>query len=368
MARLLSIVPHALLLLAGSLSAQAPIPEWRLGPAPILQLGGEDATGPTEFANPYAAAFLPDRLIILDGQSQVLRAFRLPDGQFIRSIGRRGSGPGEFMNAAYLQPMPGDSLFVADLVLSRYAVFDSAGHEARTVSLAAALPGVRLTPVGRLADGSLLAWAPRFEAITATGIQPLSATLYRVSPDGSSLDSLRTLPFSTVNAAPFQKGFGYRVLLGAGQLYPAVSGSVASFSSPSTYTLYRYTLAGQWQTIQEVRPVRLGTGADGERLRAEAVAQGASASYMATVPVIDTLPAIHYIVAAASGQLYVVENALGASRTKSVTVYDPAGRPIGRFTIPTALHLLAATDTQIAVTERDPESAPTIQIYTLIPR
>jgi hypothetical protein len=350
--------------LAASLPAQTAVPEWRLSASPLLRLGGEAATGPTEFANPYSATFLSDRLVVLDGQSQVLRVFRLVDGQFLRTIGRKGRGPGEFQNAAYLQPLPGDSLFVGDIQLNRYCLFDSAGHEARTVNLGQLLPRSRLTPVGRFSDGSIVAWAPRFEAITGAGVQPLTATIYRVSPDGSTADSLRTLPFAKVNSAPFQKGWGYRALVGAGQLSPAVSGSTAVFSSPTTFTLHRYSAGAAWQTIEELRPVRLGTGADGELLRAAAIAQGASANYMATVPVVDTLPAIHYLVPS-PGQLYVVEGAAPGATVRSVAVYTASGHRLARFALPGDFVLLAATDSLVAVTERNPASAPTVQIYRL---
>lgn len=362
--RLLFLLPVCVV----GLAAQSPVAEWKLSPAPLLRLGGEEGVGPTEFANPYAAAFLSDRLVVLDGQSQVLRVFQLADGAFLRSIGRKGNGPGEFQNAAYLQALPADSLFVADIKLGRYVIFDPAGYETRTVSFASLGGKGRLTPLGRFDDGSVLAWSPRFDLIAQPGIQALSATLYRVPADGTSDDSLRTLPFAKVNSASFQKGWGFRALLGGGQMTQAVAGMTATLSSPTTYTLYRFSPQTGWRDVHEERPIRLGTGADGERLRAAAVADGASANYMATVPVVDTLPAIHYLVGAASGRLYVVEGARATADTPfRVTIYSPTGKAAGRFALSPALTLLAATDSLVALTERAPSTAPTISVYRLLP-
>src|SRR5690606_12398504 len=53
-----------------------------------------------------------------------------PDGRHVRSIGRRGSGPGEFQRVSSVQVLPGDSVLVFDRGLRRVTVFPPSGGEA----------------------------------------------------------------------------------------------------------------------------------------------------------------------------------------------------------------------------------------------
>lgn len=354
-----------LTLVALPLQAQTALPQWHLSAEPVLRLGGDSGSGPTEFSNPYAAAFLGHRLAVLDGASQVLRLFDASSGKYLGSLGRKGKGPGEFESAGHLQPFPGESLFVSDRIQSRYTVFDSAGHVLRTASLAAVGPRTRLTPVGRFPDGTVLAWAQRIEAATVPGVQPLAATIFRVSANGTEADSLATLPFTTVNAGPFLRGWGYRTLLGAGQMTAAFAGAVPFLSSPTSFILHRYSPTSGWRTIRETRPIRHGSDREADSLRAAAVARGASATYMASVPIADTLPAIGHLVGTASGLLLVVEAGPPTDARRAVTIFSSQGRALGRFRYPAELSLLAATGSRLAFTERDPETAPSILVYAL---
>lgn len=59
-----------------------------------------------------------------------------PEGQVVRSIGRKGEGPGEFANVSGVQVLPGDSLQVFDLQMDRLTVFNPGGEGvAYTVNL-----------------------------------------------------------------------------------------------------------------------------------------------------------------------------------------------------------------------------------------
>ncbi|MBL8961552.1 MAG: hypothetical protein JNJ98_16955, partial [Gemmatimonadetes bacterium] len=73
-----------------------PAASWSVGSQPLVRIGGAGGTGPTELAQVLGVARLRDgRVVIADGGSTELRVFA-PDGSFLRSIGRKGLGPGEF--------------------------------------------------------------------------------------------------------------------------------------------------------------------------------------------------------------------------------------------------------------------------------
>jgi hypothetical protein len=355
------------LLFAVHLAAQEHPPIWRLSPEPALRLGGPDATGPSEFSNPYDATFWGNRLVVLDGATQTLRIFSLRDGRYLATFGRKGAGPGEYSNAAYLQPLPGDSLFVSDLQQSRYTLLDSAGHVATVVSLAALRVGTRTTPLGRLADGSILAWATRFDAAAGPGPQPIRVTILRVSPDGRHADSLRVLPFTTVQPMNLGGGRGWRVVLGAGQLQPAVAPTKAYFNSPTRYLLYVLGAGNTWTTLEQPLPPRLSRPSDAEAIRKRAVDHGASPTLMATVGIADTLPAIAFAKLSPSGRLFVLDGQVDSvGQHRGVTVFSAGGKPEARFYFPSSLMLLAVSDSQVVLTEHDPDEAPSILVYDLV--
>lgn len=66
------------------------------------------------------------RIFIADSQDQAIKIFE-PNGEFIRSIGRKGEGPGEFSFLGYLTFLPDEKLLVMDSMAMRLSLFDSEG-------------------------------------------------------------------------------------------------------------------------------------------------------------------------------------------------------------------------------------------------
>lgn len=104
---------------------------WRL--VPELVIGETDGAEATTFA---AVTGLEvddeDRIYIVDRQANQLRIFA-PDGSHVRSVGRSGSGPGEYTNANGLLWMAPDSLLVVDQRGNRYSVLTKDGEYVRSV-------------------------------------------------------------------------------------------------------------------------------------------------------------------------------------------------------------------------------------------
>ena len=74
------------------------------------------------------------RIVVLNRGSQELLMFGR-DGEFLRSIGRRGEGPGEFMDAIELDFIGGDSIVVWDWHLGRLQLFEPDGSHGRSIRL-----------------------------------------------------------------------------------------------------------------------------------------------------------------------------------------------------------------------------------------
>ncbi|HEX7243553.1 MAG TPA: 6-bladed beta-propeller [Longimicrobiaceae bacterium] len=62
------------------------------------------------------------RIYVADGTSQEIRVFA-PDGDPLRTVGRRGRGPGEYTHLQDVVVARGDSLFALDIALQRVSVY-----------------------------------------------------------------------------------------------------------------------------------------------------------------------------------------------------------------------------------------------------
>ena len=98
---------------------------WRL--VESLRIGSAVAEEADAFGN--VASFTLDglgRLWIGDSQGKDVRVFDA-DGQFVRTVGQPGEGPGEFGGIGRVQTGPEGHIWVTDNDLGRYEIFDTAG-------------------------------------------------------------------------------------------------------------------------------------------------------------------------------------------------------------------------------------------------
>lgn len=99
--------------------------EWKL--VEDLRLGTIDSEGPQTFGS-IASITVDDRgrLWVLDSQASELRVFGR-SGDHVRTVGREGSGPGEFTRPVRADVGPEGRIWVMDPQNGRLSVFDSAG-------------------------------------------------------------------------------------------------------------------------------------------------------------------------------------------------------------------------------------------------
>lgn len=104
---------------------------WRLVPA--LVLGALEGEEEEVFASVSGLeADDEGRIYVLDRQVNQLRIFS-PEGVHLRSVGRTGSGPGEYQSANGLEWLSADSLLVIDQEGNRYSVLSKEGEYVRSV-------------------------------------------------------------------------------------------------------------------------------------------------------------------------------------------------------------------------------------------
>ena len=132
------------------------------------------------------------RIVVVNRSSRQLLMFSR-DGEFLRAIGRRGEGPGEFVDPIELAVIAGDSIVVWDWGSGRLVLFGSDGSHGRSVRLQPPVPD----PTGYM--GML---RQHGIAIGSHDLRPFEMQLtpqfqqvLRYSWSGTLLDTLATLPY-----------------------------------------------------------------------------------------------------------------------------------------------------------------------------
>ncbi len=98
---------------------------WRL--TDEVRIGARDGLGPMVFGEIRGLALDRwGRVYVLDGHADEVRVFDA-DGSYVRTIGRRGQGPGELLGPTGIRIDPSGRLWALDPGNQRYSVFDPTG-------------------------------------------------------------------------------------------------------------------------------------------------------------------------------------------------------------------------------------------------
>ena len=177
----------------------------RIDSIPLLTIG-DDPEDP--LYQVIGAVLVGDTLIVAQASSMTLRFYDRRTGEFLRSVGGRGEGPGEYEGLVSPQ-RAGDKLYTYDLQAYRMTVLDLSGTLVRTVSIEPW--GVYNFPylAGVFPDGSLLVSA-QFRDWANTAKSPMLrrdvSVLGRYDANGVFLDSLGSYLGGEYYVAPYGNG------------------------------------------------------------------------------------------------------------------------------------------------------------------
>jgi hypothetical protein len=137
------------------IESDAPPAAWRLAEPAELRVGVESGAAAYQLHQVRLAARLRDGgLAVVDGASREVRFFD-GDGRHLRSVGRRGAGPGEFDNITAALLLPGDTLLLLDARNRRLTRVPAAGDSLREQPLPPQATGA-LRLVGARPDGRVV--------------------------------------------------------------------------------------------------------------------------------------------------------------------------------------------------------------------
>ncbi len=165
-----------------------------LGATPTVSIGVEDGSEEYLLEGIQGARRLSDGRIALGNQSTWQVRWYSPEGQYIRSAGRQGEGPGEFTGPYTLHLRPGDTVYAGNSQSFRLLVFGPEGRYVRTIRPDPVVPDPR--SIGVLANGLIMLGfdEPVRRPEKAGEFVPAFRTVQLYAADGRLIDTIARLP------------------------------------------------------------------------------------------------------------------------------------------------------------------------------
>lgn len=351
----------------------ADTPAWRVADTPSVVIGEEEGRGPYLLSRVSDALSLGDgTIVVADGASLELRWFD-PDGRHVRSVGRRGGGPGEFTLFSRLLRTSADSIAMLDIRASRVTLVGPDGGLGAIVPLQAAMPGLP-SPVYRYADGRLLITSGvpgerragevfqdslRFAVFDAEGRE---ATVLFDVPGARRLvtevGGVRTFPFLPFEGLSSFAADETRVFEGSGRDRRVDVRSVAGVVTGS---------------IRWGGPARRVPAEYVARYREDALAVAARnpntrpmiERYFADVQWPDSLPAYRRLVVDDARNLWVEAFRPNWEREPTWLIFDPGGRWLGELGTPPGFRPTHIAVDRIVGVHTDELGVERVQVYAL---
>lgn len=271
---------------------------WRIGPRPIVSIGGHDAEDAARFTDATDATILRDgRIVVADRGTNELRVFD-QSGTHVATWGGQGWGGGRFRDLFQVEPFPGDSIAAWSWRSGSIQVLDSEGEFGRILR------------TERVAVNLLL--------------QRYFLVQIRKDPPALFGRSLTVAPWGNLLIVSPNDRYEIRAFANDGTLARVV----------------------RRDHIQR-RPGRAQVDAHVETLIAQAQGGGTledrseQRARFQSVPVADHLPAFGSVMADAAGHLWVEEYTVPGEEERAPlwTVFNPEGRVLGFVETPDGLSI-----------------------------
>lgn len=346
--------------------------EWRLSAQPSVDIGGGDVEEDQLFRVEGALRLSDGRIVISNGGSNEIR-FYDDGGEFVKSTGRQGEGPGEFTRLGPIDRIRGDSLAATGWGLNRQSVFDSNGELARTVGYQPTADIARPVLLGTFDDGSALIHGGNDYDGPPSGLVRPHASLFRFDSEGSLANNLGVFPESEAFYRR-QQNFVYIVSLPfAKRSVRLAVGDHFYFANTARYEVQIYGTDGVLQMLvrkhHELSPVTAG---DKESLLQRRL-EGRDADARRTIeqefhdlPIPETKPAFGgQIKVDVNGHLWVLElNDPGAD--PSWSVFDADGVWLGVVTLPSGFTPMDIGTDYVLGLWRDEDDVEHVRMYELV--
>jgi len=360
-----------------------PIPTYRTVASHDLEVGTQDG------APEYAFSSIPDLAVTSDGSivvsDAVARELRVyaAGGTYVRTIGRRGEGPGEFSGAPMIAGIAGDTMFAFDARTVRVTSFGLDGELIETTS-----PGTdeigRPQSMIRQDDGTYLMvsrWvAPGAEEeLYDVRMELDSIVIEHVDATGALIDTMRVMAErSRARRVQSPRAGVFSVLQADTPYSPRAfvrsDGTRARLAFSDAFELELRDSRGEVATILRVLGVGHPATADDIRAVQEArlreelgdgeIAPAVRRLNLDFLP--DRLPAFASVRISDEGDIWVALMEYDASGGYDWLVFTPAGELRGSVHTPADLQLFAIRGDHIVGVFRDELDVPYVRRHPLV--
>ena len=314
---------------------------WSIESVPLLDIGGEGVPETHAVFRVADVAQLGDgRVVVVNGGASDIRYYA-QDGAHLATSGKQGEGPGEFQRPASLLVLPDDSLIVVDQRAARATVLDSAGAYVRDFRPEAG--GQPVVPVGRLADGTLIATRTnvlRDGSPPTTGLISPEVLVFSLLSDGT-IDTLAAAPGAERYLEVGTQSINISTLAFGREPSYAVTGDLVVMATQTAPSILFVSRDGDAKRILRTgRAMVPVTDAEKSAL-VEATADPndpagkAAFAERLTKQSAEFVPPYDHVVAADDGSLWVADYARHKPAERGLwTVYDAEGRFAARIRLP----------------------------------
>jgi hypothetical protein len=349
-----------------------------ISPEPVVSIGQVDGPPEYELYRVFGATKLSDgRIALVNQGTQQLRYFDA-QGRFLSASGREGQGPGEFSDAFYLWPMPGDTIWVGDYRPWQFLVFDPQGNWVRTVR-PTPLYGNSPAVMSVLADGrSVLATQNAYARSTI--FQPRELTVVVHRPDGTLQDTVGTFPhgrWGVMSDEPGSLGL-YPLFESFLRLEGSGSRAVLGHSSKAEIQvlevgddvrldrLVRWTAGDRSITQEEIDAERRRLAEGSEDMEPDMRRRLIEPLVSPERPIADELPTFAAIMIGRDGRIWLQEFARPtAPEPLDWLSFDAEGKFVCRAEIPAFSEILEFGADYLLVEHRDELGIEKVQEYRL---
>lgn len=329
-------------------------PKTTIAPLPI-----DDAAAPVLHRVWGGALLSNGTIVLLNAGTQELLFFS-QSGEYRRSVGGQGRGPGEFVGPDWLGHGSGDTLFVWDTRLGRLSIFSGEGKFLTSRRVLDQLPTVR----GRFEDGSLLLDPISVVHISADGRVERDPKEYRrYAPRIVATNDLADgLSDEWVDGA----GGPYSLPFGKGDLFSA-HGMAFVVGDNGTSVLRYYDLQGQLRRYVSWVSDPIPVTNEDKRNYSEHHARDSrvGASQRGTTLFADVRPRFSAIESDRTGWLWVREFAAEWERPEDWLVFDEDGVLRCRVEMPSTFSVLEIGEDYILGRQENESDEESVVLFDL---
>jgi hypothetical protein len=349
---------------------------WRVDDEPLAAVGVADGDPRYQFGSVGDALRLSDgTLVVADAQAGELRVFDAR-GRWLRTLGRKGGGPGEFNAVWSLFLLAGDTVAAYDPMAARLTVFAPAGVLARTVALKPLEGGLSPRPVAVGSDGSMLV-VPGFNPVFASSPEPSrdSIPLARYTAAGEPAAALGRI--AGMESVTIVGGSGNDRVATRGNVpfggntFVAAHGPRLLIADNARYELAEHAADGRLVRLvrrrvdpEPVTEADRAAWAERARARSDARFRQVNERLIAATPFPEHKAAFADVRLDAAAHAWVQRNGAGDGPTPW-DVFDPEGRFLGTVQTPAGLRVTQVGADFVVGVASDALDVPQVRVHRI---